>query len=45
MVPHGVEHRMCAEEGSEVIRFEPKGVLNTGNARDEAFTAPIGVKI
>jgi mannose-6-phosphate isomerase-like protein (cupin superfamily) len=45
VVPHGVEHRTCADDESEVICFEPMGVLNTGNVNDEIFTAPVGVKI
>lgn len=45
VVPHGVEHRTCADEEAEVLCFEPKGVPNTGNVRDENFTAPMGVKI
>jgi mannose-6-phosphate isomerase-like protein (cupin superfamily) len=45
VVPRGVEHRTCAEEEAEVMIFEPKGVLNTGNLNDDVFTAPKGVKI
>jgi mannose-6-phosphate isomerase-like protein (cupin superfamily) len=45
VVPRGVEHRTCAEEEAEILIFEPTGVLNTGNVRDETFTAPQGVKI
>jgi mannose-6-phosphate isomerase-like protein (cupin superfamily) len=45
VVPHGVEHRTCADEVAEIISFEPRGVLNTGNVYDETFTAPKGVKI
>ncbi|MGA8034870.1 MAG: cupin domain-containing protein [Candidatus Acidiferrales bacterium] len=45
VVPRGVEHRTCAEEEAEVILFEPKNLLNTGNVRDEVFTAPKGVRI
>jgi mannose-6-phosphate isomerase-like protein (cupin superfamily) len=45
VVPHGVEHRTCADEEAEILCFEPKGVRNTGNVKDEAFTAPMGVKI
>jgi len=45
VVPHGVEHRTCADEESEVLCFEPIGVLNAGNVSDETFTAPMGVKI
>jgi mannose-6-phosphate isomerase-like protein (cupin superfamily) len=45
VVPRGIEHRTCADEVAEVLCFEPKGVLNTGNVNDETFTAPIGAKI
>ncbi|HTT74725.1 MAG TPA: cupin domain-containing protein [Candidatus Binataceae bacterium] len=45
VVPCRVEHRTCAEKEAEVLCFEPKGVLNTGNVNDETFTAPKGVKI
>ena len=42
IVPRGVEHRPVAEREVEVLLFEPKNVLNTGNIEDENFTAPIG---
>lgn len=45
IVPHGVEHRTAADEEAEVLIFEPRNVLNTGNITDERFTAPIGNKI
>ena len=45
IVPRGVEHRPVADEEVEVLLFEPKNVLNTGNIEDEKFTAPIGDKI
>jgi mannose-6-phosphate isomerase-like protein (cupin superfamily) len=45
IVPKGVEHRPIAAEEVEVLLFEPKNVLNTGNIKDEQFTAPIGEKI
>ena len=45
IVPRGVEHRPVAEEEVEVLLFEPKNVLNTGNVTDETFTAPVGDKI
>jgi mannose-6-phosphate isomerase-like protein (cupin superfamily) len=35
VVPKGVEHRTCAEEEALVLCFEPAGVLNTGNFRNE----------
>jgi hypothetical protein len=34
-----------ADEEAEVLVFEPAGVLNTGDMNDDAFTAPVGVKI
>ena len=45
IVPRGVEHRPVAEREVEVLLFEPKNVLNTGNVEDEKFTAPVGAKI
>jgi mannose-6-phosphate isomerase-like protein (cupin superfamily) len=45
IVPRGVEHRPVAEREVEVLLFEPKNVLNTGNIEDEKFTAPVGDKI
>jgi len=44
-VPHGIEHRTCADDEAEILCFEPAGVLNTGNVVDAAFTAPIGTTI
>lgn len=45
VVPRGIEHRTCADQEAEILIFEPKGVLNTGNVHDETFTAPNGVKV
>lgn len=45
IVPRGVEHRPVADEEVEVLLFEPAQLLNTGNIRDENFTAPMGEKI
>lgn len=45
IVPRGVEHRTIAEREAEVLIFEPKNVLNTGNVTDEKYTAPVGAKI
>ena len=39
IVPRGVEHCPVAEEECEVMLFEPKSTLNTGNVRDQ-FTKP-----
>jgi mannose-6-phosphate isomerase-like protein (cupin superfamily) len=45
VVPHGVEHRTCADEEAEILCFEPAGVVNTGNVTDATYTAPGGVSI
>jgi mannose-6-phosphate isomerase-like protein (cupin superfamily) len=45
IVPRGVEHRPVADREVEVLLFEPKNMRNTGNIRDEKFTAPPGDKI
>jgi quercetin dioxygenase-like cupin family protein len=45
IVPRGIEHRTVADEEAEVILLEPAGVLNTGNVKDDTFTAPIGARI
>ncbi len=45
IVPRGVEHRPVADEEVEVLLFEPKNLMNTGNVVDENYTAPVGVKI
>lgn len=35
VIPHGVEHQPVAREEVQVILFEPKGTLNTGNVENE----------
>jgi mannose-6-phosphate isomerase-like protein (cupin superfamily) len=35
IIPHGVEHKPVAEEETEVLLFEPRSTLNTGNVRNE----------
>jgi len=35
IVPRGVEHRPVAEREAQVLLFEPKSTLNTGNVRNE----------
>ncbi len=45
IVPRGIEHRPVAETEVEVLLFEPKDLLNTGNIMDESFTAPVGDNI
>jgi mannose-6-phosphate isomerase-like protein (cupin superfamily) len=45
VVPRGVEHRPVADAEAEILLFEPVGVRNTGDAGDDAYTAPQGVKL
>jgi mannose-6-phosphate isomerase-like protein (cupin superfamily) len=45
VVPHGVEHRTCADAEAEILCFEPADVLNTGNVTDATFTAPKGARV
>jgi mannose-6-phosphate isomerase-like protein (cupin superfamily) len=45
IVPRGVEHRPVADEEVEVLLFEPRNVLNTGNVADAQFTAPVGDRL
>jgi mannose-6-phosphate isomerase-like protein (cupin superfamily) len=45
IVPRGVEHRPVADEEVAVLLFEPAQLINTGNIKDEKFTAPVGDKI
>ncbi len=33
VIPRGVEHRPVAEEEVELLLFEPKGTVNTGNVQ------------
>ena len=35
IIPHSVEHMPIAEEEVEVMLFEPKTTLNTGNLKNE----------
>lgn len=35
IIPQGVEHRPVAEEGAEILLFEPSGTRNTGNVDAE----------
>ncbi len=39
IIPKGVEHLPSAEEETQVVLFEPKSTLNTGNVRN-ARTVP-----
>jgi len=45
VVPRGVEHRPVAEDGAEILLFEPADVKNTGELEDDTYTAPMGVEI
>jgi len=45
VVPRGVEHRPVADSEVEVMVFEPRGVLNTGNLVDAVYTAPLGQRL
>ena len=45
IVPRGVEHRTAAEGEAEILIFEPADTRNTGNLRDDTFTAPGGVRL
>jgi len=45
VVPMGVEHRPVAEAECEIVLIEPAGTVNTGELRDEAFTAPLDVEV
>jgi mannose-6-phosphate isomerase-like protein (cupin superfamily) len=45
LVPRGTEHRTCADEEACILVFEPAATLNTGNVRDERFTAARGVAV
>jgi len=45
VVPRGIDHRTCADDEAEILCFEPAGTVNTGNVRDEQYTAPSGVTI
>ena len=41
IVPHGVEHRPVAHGECQVMLFEPRSTLNTGNVRDERTLAEL----
>lgn len=45
VVPKGVEHRTCADDEAEILCFDPRGGLNTGNVVDADYTAPRSVAI
>ena len=35
VVPKGVEHKPCAKNECKILVVEPRGVINTGDARDK----------
>jgi mannose-6-phosphate isomerase-like protein (cupin superfamily) len=39
IVPHGVEHLPVAQEEVQIVLFEPKTTLNTGNVQNERTVA------
>ena len=41
IVPRGVEHLPISEEETQVLLFEPKTTLNTGNVRNERTLAEL----
>lgn len=41
IVPRGVEHKPVAAEEVQVLLFEPRGTLNTGNVQDEHTRAEL----
>ena len=41
VVPKGVEHRPFTTGECHVLLMEPRGVINTGDARTGALTAPM----
>jgi mannose-6-phosphate isomerase-like protein (cupin superfamily) len=43
VVPRGVEHCTAADEEAEVLIFEPKDTVNTGDAPTSEYTAPNAV--
>ena len=45
VAPRGVEHRTCADAEAEVLIFEQRGVLNTGDAAPSDYTAPTGARL
>ena len=39
IIPHGIEHKPEAPEEVHIILIEPKGTVNTGDAKDSELTA------
>lgn len=42
IIPRGVEHCPVAEEEAQILLFEPKSTLNTGNLRNERTLEKLG---
>ena len=40
VVPHGIEHMPVCAEPTQIMLFEPKATVNTGNAESERRTEP-----
>ena len=45
VVPRGTEHRTLATEEAEVLIFEPVATRNTGNIKDDTYTAPNSILV
>ena len=45
VAPRGVEHRTAADAEAEVLIFEARGVVNTGDAPSSTYTAPVGARL
>jgi mannose-6-phosphate isomerase-like protein (cupin superfamily) len=41
IVPRGVEHLPVSDQETQVLLFEPKSTLNTGNVRNERTLAEL----
>lgn len=41
VMPHGVEHRPVAPEEVQLMLFEPRGTLNTGNVMNDRTVADL----
>lgn len=41
IIPRGVEHRPVADEEAQVMLFEPRSTLNTGNVQNERTLAEL----
>jgi len=45
VVPKGVSHKPFAESETQLLLIEPRGVINTGDVKNEALTAQTDVWI